>query len=462
MENQGMNAIGKMFSDPQKLAKLSQNPKTSAYMTQPDFLQMLATIRQNPQMINMYISDPRFMEAFSVMIGIDLAAASSGAGGRNGPSSFKNDEYMTEESPPQQQQQQTKHEGSSESASASSQKVEPIKEKTPEEIEAESLKQQGNTLYSQKNFGGAMELYAKAVDLQPKNIVYRLNRAACLLELGDTKKCISDCEEAIDVGRSAGADSALLAKAYTRIASAYLRENNLPEAIKQYRLSLTEKRSPEIQKKVDELEAALKRKQEEEYFSEEKCQEAKKLGNDLFKQGKFPEAIKEYKEALKRNPKEFIIHYNLGITYMKLGEFGIAAKEMGKCLESDPNHIKSLLGLGQCHFFMKDYQKALEVFSRGMELDPSNEAFKEHLLKVQDQLQNQTEFDEERYKRSLNDPEVRAILSDPVMMQVLKDLQENPQSAQKHMANIKIRDSISKLFASGFLQNAPRKSQQKQ
>jgi len=307
-----------------------------------------------------------------------------------------------------------------------------------------------------------LELYAKAIDLQPKNIVYRLNRAACLLELGDTKKCIGDCEEAIDVGRSAGADSALLAKAYTRIASAYLRENNLPEAIKQYRLSLTEKRSPEIQKKVDELELTLKRQQEEEYLSEEKCQEAKKLGNDLFKQGKFPEAIKEYKEALKRNPKEFIIHYNLGITYMKLGEFGIAAKEMEKCLESDPKHIKSLLGLGQCHFFMKDYQKALEVFSRGMELDPNNEAFKEHLLKVQDQLQNQTEFDEERYKRSLNDPEVRAILSDPVMMQVLKDLQENPQSAQKHMANIKIRDSIGKLFASGFLQNAPRKPQQKQ
>ena len=38
--------------------------------------------------------------------------------------------------------------------------------------------------------------------------------------------------------------------------------------------------------------------------------------------------------------------------------------------------------------------------------------------------------DEERIRRAQQDPEVRAILSDPVMQSVLKDMQTNPGAAQ--------------------------------
>ena len=41
----------------------------------------------------------------------------------------------------------------------------------------------------------------------------------------------------------------------------------------------------------------------------------------------------------------------------------------------------------------------------------------------------------ERQARALEDPEIQAILQDPVMRQVLNDFQTNPKAAQQHEQN---------------------------
>ncbi len=65
---------------------------------------------------------------------------------------------------------------------------------------------------------------------------------------------------------------------------------------------------------------------------------------------------------------------------------------------------------------------------------------------------NSSMSDEERRARAMQDPEIRAILQDPVIAQVLKEMQENPQSAAKHLANQDIAKKIEKLIAGGILQ----------
>lgn len=46
-----------------------------------------------------------------------------------------------------------------------------------------------------------------------------------------------------------------------------------------------------------------KKKDEEAYWDDDKAEEAKARGNAFFKEGKWPDAIKEYEEATKRNPR---------------------------------------------------------------------------------------------------------------------------------------------------------------
>jgi stress-induced-phosphoprotein 1 len=90
-----------------------------------------------------------------------------------------------------------------------------------------------------------------------------------------------------------------------------------------------------------------------------KAEEHRQKGNELFKKGIFPEALKEYDEGLRRDPDAVTLYSNRSATYIKLGEFLIALKDADKCLEMDPNFIKAYSRKGTCHHFLKEYHKAL-------------------------------------------------------------------------------------------------------
>lgn len=52
----------------------------------------------------------------------------------------------------------------------------------------------------------------------------------------------------------------------------------------------------------------------------------------------------------------------------------------------------------------------------------------------------------------MEDPEIRNIMNDPIMKQVLTDLSTNPASAQQHMQNPEVASKIEKLIAAGIIQ----------
>ena len=103
--------------------------------------------------------------------------------------------------------------------------------------------------------------------------------------------------------------------------------------------------------------------------------------------------------------------------------------------------------------------KAIESYKCGLALDPNNAACKEGMRKVQTLINyaNSTMTEEEkrqRAERGMADPEIQAILQDPVIQQILKDFNENPNAANQAMANPVVRAKIEKLIAAGVLQTA--------
>jgi len=195
------------------------------------------------------------------------------------------------------------------------------------------------------------------------------------------KKSINECNEAIEVGRKEKAGFELIAKAYLRIASAYIKQEKYEDAIKAYKESLTEHRTPETLEKLNNLEKLRKDKEEKAYLSKEKSLEEKEIGNKFFKEGKPVEAINHYKEAIKRNPEDHVLYHNISAAYMKLGEFGLAIKNLNKCIELDPTYVKAYDRLGQAHFFIKEYHKAIQTFEKGLKIEPENKGLKEGLKK---------------------------------------------------------------------------------
>lgn len=118
--------------------------------------------------------------------------------------------------------------------------------------QARNEKELGNAAYKKKEFETALNHYNEAVKLNPNDMTYYTNIAGkisvdicistlhlqssdhvfismCLVihvtavyfEQKEFKKCIEQCEKAIEVGRENRADFKLIAKAFARIGNAY-------------------------------------------------------------------------------------------------------------------------------------------------------------------------------------------------------------------------------------------------
>lgn len=127
------------------------------------------------------------------------------------------------------------------------------------------------------------------------------------------------------------------------------------------------------------IKQALKKVQEEKtkadalaYINPEIAEQHKDAGNALFKEGKFPDAIKEFDEGIKRDPSNKFIYSNRSFAYIKLLEPVRGMQDADKCLELDPQFVKGYARKATCHQLQKEYHKAMEVFEKGLAIDPNN------------------------------------------------------------------------------------------
>ncbi|KAL7692885.1 putative DnaJ domain, tetratricopeptide-like helical domain superfamily [Plasmopara halstedii] len=67
-------------------------------------------------------------------------------------------------------------------------------------VQAESFKTEGNKLLALKKYADAVEMYTRAIELDPDNAVYYSNRSAAYLAMGDARgKALKDAERCIDL-----------------------------------------------------------------------------------------------------------------------------------------------------------------------------------------------------------------------------------------------------------------------
>ena len=289
------------------------------------------------------------------------------------------------------------------------------------------------------------------------------NKAAVKFEMGKYEECIKDCEEAIERGRELRADYKLIARAMTRIGNSLVKLGKLEEAIAMYNKSLTEHRSADTLKRLNETEKALKDATEAAYVNMEICSEEKVKGNAAFKEQKYPEAVKHYTEALKRGPphvneEAYKLYSNRAACYTKLGAWNEGLKDADMCIELAPEFPKGYSRKGHLQYFMKEYNKALETYETGLKHDPENSELKEGMRRCITAINSMNRGDmteeerKERQERAMADPEIQGILTDPIMTNVLREMQENPAAAQKHLSHPDIAKKMEKLIAAGIVQ----------
>ncbi|KAL6911899.1 hypothetical protein ACP4OV_000704 [Aristida adscensionis] len=454
----GPDAIGQMFQGPELWTKIASDPATRPFLEQPDFMQMLREVQRNPSSLNMYLSDPRMMQVLSLMLNIKLQRPEASESSQSSPPP-----------PPQQQQQQQ-----APPPEAKAREVEPEPEPEPmdltdEEKErkerkaaAQKEKEAGNAAYKKKDFETAIQHYSKALELDDEDISYLTNRAAVYIEMGKYDECIKDCDQAVERGRELRADFKMISRALTRKGTALVKlaktSKDFDTAIETFQKALTEHRNPDTLKKLNEAERAKKELEQQEYYDPKLADEEREKGNQFFKEQKYPEAVKHYTEALRRNPKDPRVYSNRAACYTKLGAMPEGLKDAEKCLELDPTFVKGYTRKGAIQFFMKEYDKAMETYQAGLKHDPNNPELLDGVRRCIEQINkaNRGEISQdelqERQNKAMQDPEIQNILTDPIMRQVLIDFQENTRAAQEHLKNPGVMQKIQKLVSAGIVQ----------
>jgi len=314
-------------------------------------------------------------------------------------------------------------------------------------------KELGNVAYKAKNFAKAITHYEKAIELDPAEITFRSNLAAVYFEKKEYNECVKICEKAIEIGRENRADFKLIAKAYNRAGNAYKKLDNLQAAKTAFEKALTEHRTPDYRLNLSEVEAAIKKKEEEAYINPELADAEKLKGNECFKSGDWANAVKFYTEALKRNPKDAKIYSNRAACYTKLNAFDLTIKDCDSSIALDPNFVKAYLRKANVLKAMGQAQKAMEVYAKAMELDPNSDEAKNGYkdCAVRQYSQKGSNDPEEVRKRAMNDPEVQQIMGDPAMRMILEQMQSDPQAVQEHLQNPAIMQKIMKLKDAGLI-----------
>ncbi|MDP2438694.1 MAG: tetratricopeptide repeat protein [archaeon] len=434
-----------MLEDASLWEAIKKKPEVAALLSNPATLAKIDALKKDPKQMQASMGDPA--------VGAILQALLMATLEKSNPGIFQ-----------QMQQAQQGQQGGADSAPAPSpsRKAEPPKKKeepvvvlSPEQQQAVALKEAGNKHYSLKEWEQAIEKYSQAVELDPDNLLYRLNRASVHMMTSHFDECIAECDEALAHGKAVRAPFDQMAKAYHRKGRCYLRLNDLDAAIKAFDQSMTEHRTAECLKDLRDTERLREKRIAEAYLDPQLSLEAKERGAKLFQEGKMPEAIQEFSEAIKRNPKDHTIFSNRSFAYLKLGAFAEALSDAEHTIKLDPTFIKGYIRKAQVHHRAKDYHKAVATYEDALRVDPESVAVKEGLQETLRAIQERRmsgKIDKAVQERAMADPEIQKILSNPEVQTFLRESQTNPKGVQEMLRKRPaLAKSIDTLMAAGAI-----------
>jgi len=423
-----MGGMASMFKD--IVAKVASNPSLRHHLSDKEFMDKLVAIEKNPNLLQTHMGDQRIMQVFAALLGVPSGA------GDGGP-------FQPQDAAPAPAPAPKRKEPAAPTFSS------------PEEEKAENAKAEGNAHYKKKEFEKALECYAQAKALQPQNPAYMNNEAAVYLELKDFEKCEATCKDAIKMARETRSSFELIAKLHVRLGNCYYKQKRLEDSLKAYQDAQMENNDRKVDLKIKDVKKAIKLADKQAYLNPEEAVKAKDRGNEKFKAGDFPAAVKEYTDAIARDPNAPVYYANRAAAYTKLLQFPDAKSDCEQALKMDSKYVKAYARKGAIEFFMKEYHKALETYQAGLNIDPEHQECKDGLQRTASKIQelnNSGEVDPDRQAKAMADPEIQNILRDPVIQSVLQEIQQDPRSAQKHLSNPGIASKINKLVAAGVLQ----------
>ncbi|XP_075069980.1 sperm-associated antigen 1 [Mixophyes fleayi] len=291
---------------------------------------------------------------------------------------------------------------------------------------AAQLKNEGNQLFKNGQFGEAAVKYSEAIDslqdtedAEELGILYS-NRAACHLKDGDCGQCIEDCNKALELQpfstkpllRRAMANESLerYRQAYVDYKVALQIDSGMQlanDSINRITRTLINLDGPNWREKLPPIPSVPVSTQlhlREKHMAassnvrseagtgesaEERFLSLKQEGNDYVKKARYREAMKKYTECLTLNPEECAIYTNRALCYLKLCQYEDARNDCDCALQRNASNIKALYRRAQAYKGLENYQDCATDLRKVISLDPDVTEAKTLLAEIAPFLEKQ-------------------------------------------------------------------------
>jgi tetratricopeptide (TPR) repeat protein len=136
-----------------------------------------------------------------------------------------------------------------------------------------------------------------------------------------------------------------------------------------YELSHIYAKQKEVQRSKDEAQAFQRAR---EWTEEDRTFDLLRIkGDDSLRKGDVQGASEAYREAMKLNPKDPGMHYNLSLTLAQLGDRQGEKQELEKAIQLGPNVAEPHNRLGTLYMGEGRFDEAEKEFKTAMELNPA-------------------------------------------------------------------------------------------
>lgn len=218
-------------------------------------------------------------------------------------------------------------------------------------MSATEYKDKGNTKFQAGEFEEAVELYSKAIALDPKEPTYYANRAAARFSLKQLNESLDDCNAAIALDPK-------YSKAYFRRSKAYLGLGEIFKAQRDVEYTL------EIEPKNTQAKQQLKEIQD--------LKDMLASGANHISNSDYDRALFCFKSVLEKSQECVEAKLGFGEALVGLKQYANASSVIVGVLQKDSENVKALFLRATCQYHLGHLSAAATLLGNIVRLDPDN------------------------------------------------------------------------------------------